>query len=327
VNLTVDSAGLPDRQGTSLTSKPKIPVILGPTAIGKTEIGIKVGIELNAEIISADSRQIYKYMNIGTAKPTLDEIARCRHHMIDFLDPEEVFSAGDFVRKAVEAAQEIIGRGRIPVLVGGAGLYIKALTEGIFAGDSSEPEIRERLNWEYESGRAEEMLEHLRILDPDYAGLVHVNDKKKLVRALEIYQVSGYTISELKEHQGEGEVEGILCGLGMDREKLYYRINHRVDSMLEAGLVKEVENLRNRGLTKDHNSMKSPGYKEVLDYLDGNISRGDMIEMIKRNTRRYAKRQITWFGKMKDIEWFDLNEGIEHVIPGIIDYITQNIKE
>jgi len=309
-----------------LISKPKIPVILGPTAIGKTDIGIRVGIELNGEIISADSRQIYKYMDIGTAKPTSEEIALCPHHLIDFLDPEEVFSAGDFVQEAVKCISDITGRGKNPIIVGGAGLYIKALTEGIFAGDSSDLQIRENLNTEYDSGKAEKLLDYLRNLDPEYARLVHINDKKKLVRALEIYQVSGYTISQLKEHQGDGEVEGILCGLRLDRERLYQRINHRVGLMLKGGLIEEVEKLRNRGLTQNCNSMKSPGYKEVLDYLDGELELNEMIDLIKRNTRRYAKRQMTWFGKMENIRWFEMENDIKPVAKQLTDYINQNLE-
>ena len=309
-----------------MPEKPVIPVILGPTAIGKTAIGIKVCEKLNGEIISADSRQIYRQMNIGTAKPTQDELSRRRHHLIDFLDPKEVFSAGDFVRAAVNAIQDITARGKLPVIVGGAGLYIKALTEGIFEGDSSNPDVRRRLEEEYDSGRSEELYDRLKRIDPVYSEIVHPNDRKKLVRALEIYEVTGLTVSELNEHQPSGKIEGIMCGLTMPRESLYRRIEERVDKMLADGLVEEVKLLKENGLTEEDNSMKSPGYKEVLNYLDGALHHDEMTKLIKQNTRRYAKRQITWFKNTPNVKWFDVGEGGEKTVDDILKEIHSKIK-
>ena len=306
-----------------MLGKPVIPVILGPTASGKTAVGIEVCEKLNGEIISADSRQIYRMMNIGTAKPGPEELSRCRHHLIDFLDPKEIFSAGDFVKAAVVVTEEIISRNKLPVIVGGAGLYLKALTEGIFEGDSSDPQVRQKLEKEYDSGHPEELYDRLTKIDPAYAKIVHPNDRKKLVRALEIFEVTGLTVSELNEHQPSGKIAGIMCGLTLPREELYRRIEERVDKMLADGLIDEVAHLKEIGLTEEDNSMKSPGYKEVLQYLDGAIKYDEMTELIKQNTRRYAKRQITWFKNTPNVKWFDAGNGLESTAEVIVNYIER----
>lgn len=304
-----------------MTDKPKIPVILGPTTVGKTSVGMLICEALNGEIISADSRQIYRGMTIGTAKPSPAELARCPHHLVDILEPGEVFSAGLFIRRAMEAVHDIVSRKKTPVVVGGAGLYIKALTEGIFEGDSSDPEVRSQLEIEFDQGGAEPMLARLKKIDPEYAKIVHRNDRKKLVRALEIFRVSGMTITELGEQQGDGSVEGIMCGLEMPREMLYDRINRRVEGMIEGGLIKEVKDLLERGFNLEDNSMNSPGYKEAFEYLQGNINLWEMTELIKRNTRRYAKRQMTWFGRTRGVRWFDCAAGAETTAKAVMEYL------
>lgn len=297
-----------------LNEKPKIPVILGPTAVGKTAVGIAAADALNGEIVSADSRQIYRGMTIGTAKPSKGELGRVKHHLIDILEPDELFSAGEFVHRAMAAIEDIASRGKLPIVVGGAGLYIRALTRGIFNGESSDADFRTELQCQYEQGGSEDLLAQLRRIDPEYAGKVHLNDKKKLVRALEIYHSTGMAISELNLVQGDGWIAPVSVGLELPREALYELINQRVEAMIEAGLIEEVENLRSKGYGRDLNSINSPGYVEVYDYLDGNIGYDEMIELIKRNTRRYAKRQITWFRKEEGVRWVDVSGGFEKAV-------------
>lgn len=308
-----------------VNGKLRIPVILGPTAVGKTAVGISVAEALNGEIISADSRQIYRGMTIGTAKPSKEELGRVRHHLIDILEPDELFSAGEFVRRAMAAIEDIISRGKLPIVAGGAGLYIRALTKGIFDGESSDDDIRAELQRRYDKNGGENMMAQLRKIDPEYADKVHQNDKKKLVRALEIYHTTGMTITELSRVQGNGWIEPISVGLELQREALYERINRRVEAMIEAGLIEEVEDLRKLGYGKDLNSMNSPGYKEVSDYLDGKIDEYEMVESIKRNTRRYAKRQITWFKKEEGVRWVDVSGGFGKAAKEIIEYIKENL--
>ncbi|NQS97307.1 MAG: tRNA (adenosine(37)-N6)-dimethylallyltransferase MiaA [candidate division Zixibacteria bacterium] len=308
-----------------LNEKPKIPVILGPTAAGKTAVGIAAAEAMNGEIVSADSRQIYRGMTIGTAKPSKGALGRVRHHLIDILEPDELFSAGEFVRRAMAAIEDIASRGKLPIVVGGAGLYIRALTRGIFNGESSDADFRTELQCQYEQGGSEDLLAQLRRIDPEYAGKVHLNDKKKLVRALEIYHTTGMTITELNRVQGDGWIEPISIGLELPRETLYERINQRVKAMIEAGLIEEVESLRSKGYGRDLNSINSPGYVEVYDYLDGNIGYDEIIELIKRNTRRYAKRQITWFRKEEGVRWVDVSKGYDDVAGEVIGYIKENL--
>lgn len=305
----------------------RIPVILGPTAVGKTAVGILVCEALGGEIISADSRQVYKRMDIGSAKPTAEELSRAPHHIVDFIDPDLVFSAGEFVRRAEKAIEDIRSRGKLPVVVGGAGLYIKALTDGIFTRDSSDPAARKKLEDEYDAGGGEGMLDRLRLSDPEYARIVHPNDRKKLVRALEIIEVTGMRIAELARNQGKGPVEGIFCGLTLSREELYQRIEIRVDWMVENGLIEEVKALRETGLGMNLNSINSPGYIEIYEYLDGKISLESAVELIKRNTRRYAKRQMTWFRRDRRIEWFDMKEGTGNTARKVIGYIRKHLPQ
>ncbi len=294
---------------------------MGPTAVGKTAVGIAVCEELKGEIISADSRQIYRGMTIGTAKSSPGELALVRHHLLDILNPDQVFSAGEFVRCAAQAAQDIKSRGKLPIVVGGAGLYIKALTDGIFEGESRDPALREKLEREYDSGAAEAMFKRLRSLDPQYADIVHLNDRKKLVRALEIIQTAGMPISELGRVQRPGPFEGLFCGLNMPRQRLYDRIEDRAERMIEAGLVEEVKALRNQSYQRDLNSLNSPGYSEIYDYLEGKLSLEEAAALIKRNTRRYAKRQMTWFRRDSRIKWFEAAEDLQRTAEEIIIHI------
>ena len=302
-----------------MTEKPNILVILGPTASGKTAAAIEICRRLDGEIISADSRQIYRFMDIGTAKPTRQECAAAQHHLIDFLDPAETWSAGDFVRAALVCIEDIKNRGKLPVIAGGATLYIRSLTHGIFAGGSFDDSIRAELMTRYDRGKGEQLHQELRRLDPEYAEKVHLNDRKKLVRFFEVYHTTGYTISQLKDEQSGGWIEPITIGLHWERSELYDRIDRRVDMMMENGLPEEVKRLRKMGYDKNLNSLNSPGYKELFDYLDGECTFDDAVETIKRNTRRYAKRQMTWFRK-DNPRWFPPDD-----IEGMVKYIGDNL--
>lgn len=299
-------------------TKPIIPLITGPTAVGKTDAAVRVCQILDGEIISADSRQIYIGMDIGSAKPPKD--VKIKHHLIDILEPDKLFSAGDFVKKALECIEDISSRGKLPVIAGGAGLYMQALAEGIFEGDNKDLALRDELIKKYNGGKAEKMLEELKNLDPEYSRIVHINDRKKIVRFFEIYYTTGKTISELKQYQGGGWIKPLWIGLEMERSAIYYRIERRVDLMMEAGLIKEVNDLVKAGYTRELNSMNSPGYKEIFDFLDRKKDFDETAALIKRNTRRYAKRQITWFKRIKDMMWFKPGETKE-----IADYIKNKI--
>jgi tRNA dimethylallyltransferase len=262
-------------------------------------------------------------MTIGTAKPSAEEQRRIPHQLVDILEPNEVFSAGEFVRRALLAIADIQARGKLPIIVGGAGLYIRALTKGIFTGESKDMAVRKELEFRYDSGEAEMMLEKLLALDPQYAMKVHLNDRKKIVRFFEIYRVSGMTISELAKFQSDGWIDPILIGLQFPREELYRRIDTRVDAMLEAGLIAEVEALKAKGFSRVLNALNSPGYEEVYDYLDGKIDFDTMKDLIKRHTRHYAKRQITWFKREEGVKWF---EASTTPVKEICEYIELRMK-
>ena len=261
-------------------------------------------------------------MRIGTARPTPEEIARTPHHLVDFMEPDHVFSAGDFVKAAMDAAADIISRGKLPLIAGGAGFYIRALTQGIFEGKSSDRQIRAELTEQYDRGGGESMLRELQELDPDYARKVHLNDRKKLVRFFEVYKTTGLTISRLRDQQGDGWIEPVTAGITLKREILYERIDQRVDVMIESGLIDEVRALIKMGYGRELNSMNSPGYKEVHDFIERKIEYDEMIEVIKRNTCRFAKRQITWFKKEKGVVWFEPGD-----IDGIFDYISGKLEK
>lgn len=305
-------------------SRPRIPVILGPTAVGKTAAGILIAEAMNGEIISADSRQLYRMMNIGSAKPSIEELDRVPHHMIDIADPDETFSAGEFARQACQAVVKIIDSRKLPIVVGGAGLYIQAMAEGLFSGKSSDTEIRKRLKKEYDERGAESLFEELKNIDPEYAQIVHMNDKKKLLRALEIYRVTGMTVSELGGNQSKGYIEPVYIGLTGPRDWLYDRIEQRVEWMLANGVLEEVIELRRRGYGRELNSMNSPGYREVFQYLDDEIEYDRMLELIQRNTRRYAKRQMTWFRRLGDkVEWFAADREPDIIAEEIVEYLKK----
>ena len=275
-----------------------IPIVYGPTAVGKTELMIEVCEKMGCEIISMDSRQIYRYMDIGTAKPTLEERERVPHHMIDILDPDEYYNAYMYRKDSMKVVEDIEKRGKLPVFVGGTGLYADALTRGIFEGVPADENIRKELKklHEREPGILRKMLEDF---DPEAAKKIHPNDLKRTIRALEVYMKTGKRISELqKEAKPAGKFRIII--LWRERKELYERINGRVEKMIEMGLVDEVKRLLEMGYGKDLNSMKTIGYRETIEYLEGKYDFDHYVHVLKRNTRHFARRQIIWSRRYED---------------------------
>ena len=287
--------------------KPKVIVICGPTGVGKTAVGIQVAETLGGEIISADSMQIYRYMDIGTAKPTVDEQNRIFHHLIDIVDPDEDFDAVRFAKMAREKVLQLHHRDVLPVVVGGTGLYIKALLQGLFQSNPADPIIRERLMKEAAENGSSRLHDRLQQVDPDTAERLHPNDSYRIVRALETIESTGRSISDHHQDHGFADepFQALKICLQMDRQKLYDRIDQRVDLMIEAGLVDEVQKLLGMGYTADLKSMQSIGYRHMVDVIEGRLSRDEGVRTLKRDTRRYAKRQLTWFGADQEIHWYE----------------------
>ncbi len=303
----------------------RIIVIVGPTASGKTELGINVARKLNSEIISADSRQFYKGMNIGTAKPTPEELAAVKHHFIDNLEIEENYNAGEFENEALEIIRKLHSENRIPVVVGGSGLYIQAIVDGILQNVSNDEEYRAELKKLREEKGKEYIYELLKRRDPVSAAKMLPQNWKRVMRALEVLHITGKPIWQLQvEYKREDDFVIFQFGLKWERKKLYERIEQRVDKMIEQGLVEEVKQIIDNGFSKDINALNTVGYKEIIDFLEGNISLESAIELIKRNTRRYAKRQLTWFGKDERIKWFEVGENTYFI--KLADKIIEEIQ-
>lgn len=288
---------------TSLDHKPVI-ILLGPTSVGKTGVSIILAKALKTEIISADSMQIYRHMDIGTAKPSPDELKEVKHHLIDILSPGESFSAGLFREYAVKVIDELHSRGKVPVISGGTGLYIRTLTAGLFEGPSADLKLRDEL-LETERLKGDGYLySYLERLDPEAAEKIERNDVRRTIRALEV-SLKGEKISDIqKNHTRPEPYSFIKIGLTRDRKELYRLIDNRVDRMMKDGLLEEVLTLIT--LKPDKTAMQALGYKEIGLYLLGEITLEEAIELIKQRTRNYAKRQMTWFRKEPDINWVDL---------------------
>ncbi|MEK4305260.1 tRNA (adenosine(37)-N6)-dimethylallyltransferase MiaA [Oceanobacillus sp. FSL K6-0251] len=289
--------------------KKKVVSIVGPTAVGKTALGIAAAKKFRGEIISGDSTQVYKGMDIGTAKVTPEETEGIPHHMIDIIKPDQPFSVADFqehVKYHIEAIHE---RGNLPIIVGGSGLYIQSvLFDYHFSDQRRDEELTKKLFQQIEEEGPDNLYERLKQVDPEQAKKVHPNNHRRLVRALEVYELTGLTMSEYqKEQKPESPYKPYIIGLDMERTVLYERINRRVDNMIEAGLAEEVESLIAKGY-KDCQSMHAIGYKEIAAYLDNRFSQADAVNAIKQNSRKYAKRQLTWFRNKLDVNWYQLTE-------------------
>lgn len=288
--------------------KQKIVCVVGPTASGKTSFAIEYAEKHNGEIISCDSMQIYKYMDIGTAKATKEEQARIPHHMIDFLDPNIDYSVADFVIKVRGCIDEISSRNKLPILCGGTGLYIDSIINNIqFSEEKRDDNYRAELWKLYEKNGAEYLHKLLEEADPTEAEKVHQNNVKRVIRALEICKTSGMTKTEAdKEAVKEPIYDAEIYGLMMEREKLYQRINMRVDIMMEKGLLEEVKHLLDMGVRRNSTAMQAIGYKEIVEFIDGNCTLDEAVDKIKQESRRYAKRQLTWFKRNKAIKWTEV---------------------
>jgi tRNA dimethylallyltransferase len=265
---------------------------------------------LDGEILSADSMQVYFGMDIGTAKPSREELEEVPHHLINIIPPEKNWSVSDFVTNAKGIIEEIIKRGKLPIVVGGTGLYLNALIEGYaFPIIEANKEIRSRLEGEAKSFGSLHLYERLKKVDPDAASKIHYNDLKRIIRALEVYEVTGKPMSQLQSKDEESlPFEPVIVGLDMDRKKLYERIGERVDGMLKAGLIDEVKRLVAEGYDRKLASMQAIGYKEVAEHLHGKYTYDELVNILKQNTRNFAKRQMTWFRKFKSANWFDVEK-------------------
>lgn len=292
--------------------KPSVALIVGPTGVGKTEISVKIAKELRTEIISCDSMQIYKHMDIGTAKVTQKEADGVVHHMIDIAEPTVNYSVCDYVKEATLIISDMAKRGKLPLAVGGTGLYADSLTGRMSFEEnaSSDEAYRRELFALAEKNGAEFIHDMLKEVDEKSALAIHANNVKRVVRALEYFKVTGVPISVHNEESKKIPAPYETCKIGFvrNRENLYRRIDRRVDIMLSEGLVDEVKRLVAMGCNKSHTSMQALGYKEVIDYLEGSLSYEEMTELIKRDSRRYAKRQLTWFRRDESIHWINLDE-------------------
>ena len=302
--------------------KPKVIVIAGPTASGKTALSIALAKKINGEIISADSMQIYKYMDIGTAKPTKEEMSGIKHYLLDFVFPDERYSVADFKKDAENAIEEILKKGKTPIVVGGTGLYIDSLIYGI-----EYPDIKFDVDYRNSlekiaslEGGLESLYEKAIKIDSNAVLKISRNDKKRIMRILEIYHATGKTKTELEIESRKNEVkyDYRVFVINMDREKLYERINKRVDIMIENGLIDEVKSILKR-FDNFPTAMQGLGYKEVVDYLYGRYTKNEMIEKLKMETRRYAKRQLTWFRKDKSFTWIDGLDDMQNNIKIILE--------
>lgn len=306
-------------------SKPLVVIISGPTASGKTGLSIEIAKRFNGEIVSADSMQIYKSMDIATAKPTKDETAEIRHHLIDFVEANENFSVAKYKQIALSAIDNILSRGKLPIVCGGTGLYIDTLMNNTVFLDYEDSGIRERLEKRKESDGIEGLYEELKKVDPDTACRLHLNDSKRIIRALEVYYLTGKTISEQNSlsHKEESPYDFLLFVLSAhNREILYKRINDRVDKMLDMGLVEEAGSFFASDISKT--AKQAIGYKELKPYLDGEISLETAVEKLKMETRRYAKRQLTWFRNKKNVNWLYIDDE-KSVSDECAQIISQNL--
>jgi len=295
-----------------------VPFIVGPTASGKTEVSIAVAnlleskLNLACEIVSADSRQIYKHIPIATAQPDPEMLSTRKHHFVQELELYQEFSAGEFSKRARKIIEKLLSEGTIPIVCGGSGLYIHALAYGFFEADipaEGLKEMRSHLYKELEKYGIEKLYAELEKVDPESASKMTVQSPRRIIRALEIYYLTGTPISQLYEERDKPNFKPVIFGITWERKKLYERINTRVDKMISAGLIEEVKRLKEKGYHwRKQNSLNTVGIKEVFEYLEGGITYERMLDLIKRNSRRFAKRQMTWFRREKGVKWIDADE-------------------
>lgn len=292
-----------------MPSKKKVLAIVGPTASGKTKLAIEAAKSLNGEIISADSRQNYKHIPISTATPSIEERQGVKHHFLEELNLPEKFTAGEFGKSARKIIDEIFEHGKTPVICGGSGLYIRSLIDGFFEEEVHDEDVRKNLYQLLKDKGKDFIYNELKEIDKIAASTMLPSNTRRIIRALEVYFASGKRISELQQQKVEINFRTVQIGLYLDRKFLYERINKRVDDMIEAGIVDEVERLKSNGYDwRTYNSLNTVGIKEVFGYLEGELGYKEMLDMIKQNTRRYAKRQMTWFKADTRILWLEVTE-------------------
>ncbi len=309
-------------------NKKRVVCIVGPTASGKTALSVSLAAHFGGEVVSCDSMQIYRGMDIGTAKPTRDEMRDVPHHMLSVVDPSETYCAARYVKEAGKITDDILSRGKLPVIVGGTGLYVDCLVNGTdFAKYDGDTECRRKLFNLYEKHGAAYMHSMLRKVDPERAAQIHENNVKRVIRALEVYNMSGKTISAHDEESKKRppRYDAVYIGLMYDnRELLYDRINRRVDQMIESGLETEVRKLLSFGISSDATAMQAIGYKELVSYFEGKCTMDAAVENIKRASRRYAKRQMTWFRRNESINWIavDKTKNFSDVLQSSINFVS-----
>jgi len=315
-----------------LNNKENLLIILGPTAIGKSDVAINVAQKINGEIISADSMQIYKYMDIGTAKVKPEEMRGIPHYLIDIVYPDEEFTVADFKHEAEKYISEINNKNKLPIVVGGTGLYINSLVYELkFTKVKSNPDLRQNLNELAEKYGNNYIYNKLCKIDSISAKRINPNDRKRIIRALEIYYETGKPMSYFNNNfrKESNKYNLIMIGLNTDRKLLYSRIEKRIDEMINRGLIDEVKNLLNMGYNKNLTSMQAIGYKEIISYLEGEIELSEAINILKRNTRRFAKRQLTWFRRDNRIKWIDIKDfkDIDDIGNYIFSYVNKILAQ
>jgi len=299
----------------------RIPIITGPTATGKTNAAIKLAEKYDIEIINADAYQVYKYMDIGTAKPDKHELEAIPHHLIDILDPKDTYSVGDFFNNAQAAAKDIISRGKLPVIVGGTGMYVETLEMGIFEAPSRDDAFRDELRATGEEKGYDFLYNELVKIDPEFAAGVHENDKTRIIRGLEINKTLGMNVGQAhKKFHRHPDFEYDIFVLTAERNLIYERINERVIKMFEAGWAHEVRSLLEMGYDETLSSFKAIGYRDICSLINGELTEKDTISTIQKKTRNFAKRQLTWFRHMEGIKYIDFN------VQNAVKYIVQTIE-
>ncbi len=311
-----------------MMNRSRILVIAGPTAVGKTRFAIEAAKALDGEIVSCDSMQLYKYMDIGSAKPTALERQQAVHHLVDFLDPRDDFSVARYQQLAKEAIADILSRGKLPIISGGTGLYLNSILYDMdFAESAGDQEYRRQLEQLAASRGNEYLHAMLAEQDPEAAETIHVNNLKKIIRALERLKEGEGSVRPFSQVRESAEYDPLLLGLTRERAELYERIDQRVDLLMEAGLLQEVRSLMDMGLSIDNVSMKGIGYKELIEHLQGECTLDEAVEKIKKNTRHYAKRQLTWFRRYDKINWLDIStfSSDEEAVRGMIKWLKESL--
>lgn len=311
------------------TEKPPVLILVGPTAVGKTAFSIACAKKYNGEILSADSMQIYRGMDIGTAKVTPEEMDGIPHYGLDLIDPDEPYTVADFQAYADRVIRDIHARGKLPIVVGGTMLYVKSLTNHLdFTEASADLEFRARLQTVADEQGGEFLHKQLQAIDSTTAERLHPNDVKRIIRALEVYETTGKPMSEAySEQPPDSKYNSLVVGLNLaDRDVLYERINRRVDLMMKQGLVEEVQALLAKGYTRELQSMQGIGYKEIVDYLEGRVTLEEAVDAVKQGSRRYAKRQLSWWRRETSIHWFDSQETTFLTRFETIDYLRAGIS-